>query len=591
MQTANTIRHDRDELYTLGWVASFLRKYPAPLCCGLLALLISSASLLALPNIFADFIDHSISSPIESRLPFPLLAAFAVVGIYAAASAVRLYLLSWVGERMVADIRSRVFGHLLKMPLSFFERHPTGDLLSRISSDVALLETMVGIVIPIGLRSLIQLLGALLLMALLHWQLTAGILLISPLLIQIARRYGRKVRQTAAHARESEALVMGQIETVLNAIPTVKSFTAEMTAHLQFLSVSERNFRSNVKLMRSRAEFSFAILFLSLNLCVVVLYLGGLQLLEHQPGRSHMVQFILYLSIAALSFAGLAEIFGEIKKAMSAAERLFQLLEHSLESSRQNPPSPIPQGLGMFELEKVTFSYPNRLGHPALKNICLKLRPGKMTALVGLSGAGKTTLLRLLLRLYDPQEGSIRLDGVDLRDMNPQELRQQLAWVEQEPVIFSGTVKENIQYGNIHATEAEIMTAAKLAQVDEFACRLPLGYDTPIGEKGQQLSSGQRQRLAIARALVRQPRILMLDEATSALDAENDALLRQSFSQIMPDRTLIVIAHRLATVRTADWVVVMNQGRISDQGTHAELLARCSLYAHLVALEFESLSC
>lgn len=573
---------------TLSLIRIFLRRHPLRLFIGLAALLVSSASLLAIPKILGYFIDQDFSQGDGAPLHLAVVAMVAVITVYALTVALRVYMLSWVGERLVADIRARVFGHLLDLPMVFFEKHPTGDLLSRLSSDVSLLETMVGIVLPIGLRSCIQLLGSLLLMSFISWQLTAGILLVGPLLAWVALFYGRKVRSASNLSRESEARVVMQIEATLNAVPTVKAFSAEQHEARRFDNFSESNFQAGERLMRARALFSFVVLFLSLNVCVVVLYAGGYRVLDNSMSWSTVTQFILYVSFAAFSFAGLSEIFGEIKKTLGATQRLFHILHHPPESSRQNPPLPVPHGTGTVIFHEVSFSYPARPQQPALKNFSLSLQPGQITALAGPSGAGKTTVLRLLLRLYDPQMGFITLDGADLRDLNPRDLRRQIAVVSQEPAIFSGTARDNICYGNPNATWQQITEAAGLAQADEFISQLPKGYDTPLGEKGQQLSTGQRQRLAIARALVRQPRILLLDEATSALDSENEMLLRKTFTQILKGRTLLIVAHRLGTVQSADQVVFIDHGQILDQGPHRRLLETCPPYAHLIAMEFDA---
>ena len=579
-----------DWTFSLGLIWSFLRKYPVRLGIGLAALLISSGSLLSIPKVLGYFIDQNFAEGNLDSLHIAAGIMVAVITLYAATAALRIYMLSWVGERLVTDIRSRVYNQLVGLPVEFFETHPTGDLLSRLSSDVALLETMVSIVIPIGLRSSIQLIGAFLLMASIDWQLTGIILFVGPFLALVALIFGRKVRKTAHFSREGEAKVVTQIEATLNAITTVKSFSAEKNEADRFKTLSEANFGASEKLMRARAFFTFIVFFFALNVAVLVLYFGGRKVLENTISWSMVTQFIIYVSVASFSFAGLSEIFSEIKKTLGATERLFQILGQPLESARTVPPLPMPPGKGSVVFDKVNFAYPARPLQPALRDFNLSIQPGEMIALVGPSGAGKTTVLRLLLRLYDPQTGCITLDGADLRDLEPSDLRRQIAIVSQEPAIFSGTVRDNILYGNPEATEEQLLEASRLAQADEFIVRLPLGYDTPLGEKGQLLSTGQRQRLAIARALVRQPRMLLLDEATSAMDSENEMLLRKTFTQHLRGRTMIIVAHRLATVQSADRVVVIENGHIEGQGSHFNLLETCPLYARLVAMEFDQTS-
>ncbi len=573
--------------FTTGFIWSFFRNYPTRLLFGLAALLISSGSLLSIPKVLGYFVDQNIINEDWSGLHLAAAILTAVITLYAATAALRGYMLSWLGERFVTDIRSRIYNHLLDLPMTFFETHPTGDLLSRLSSDVAVLETMVSIVIPIGLRSFIQLIGAVFLMILIDWQLAGLVILIGPLLAWIALTFGRRVRKAASWSRQGEALVVTQIEKSLNAIATIKAFTGESIEKKRFRSASEDNFSASEKLMRTRALFLFIVFFFALNIGVAILYAGAHKVLNHTMSWSMVTQFLIYVSVAAFSFAGLSEIFSEIKKTSSSAERLFHILMQMPEGIKSGSCLPVPSGKGELIFQAVTFAYPARLQQPALQDFNLSIQPGEMVALVGPSGAGKTTVLRLLLRLYDPQTGSISLDEADLRSLDPYDLRRRIAIVTQEPVIFSGTVYENILYGNPDATEEQIIMASKLAQAHEFIMHLPSGYSTELGEKGQQLSTGQRQRLAIARALVRQPRILLLDEATSSLDAENESLLQKTFTEYLRGQTMIVVAHRLATVQAADRVIVINNGCIQGHGTHSQLLKTNSLYARLVAKEFE----
>jgi ATP-binding cassette, subfamily B, bacterial len=581
------MKQERAWIPALSLIWSSLRRHPARLAMGLAALLISSGCLLSIPKILGYFIDKDLVHGHLTSLHIAAALLFAVVTVYAVTVALRTYLISWVGESLVADIRGRVFSRLLDLPLGFFETHPTGDLLSRLTSDVTLLETMVSIVIPIGLRSGIQLIGALVLMASINRQLTGAILLIGPLLAGVALIFGRKVRKAANVSREDEARAVMQIEATLNAVATVKSFSAEKHESARFDAFNKSSFSARERLMRARGYFTFIVFFLALNVAVMVVYVGGLKVSDSTMNWGMVTQFLIYVSIAAFSAAGLAEIFGEVKKTIGATERLFHILHEPPESGRMIPPLPVPPGGGAVAFDTVNFAYPARPLELALRDFSLSIPPGEMIALVGPSGAGKTTVLRLLLRLYDPQTGGITLDGANLRDLDPRDLRRHIAVVSQEPVIFSGTARDNICYGNPAATEAQIIEASRLAQAHEFITRLPLGYDTPLGEKGQQLSSGQRQRLAIARALVREPRILILDEATSAMDSENEMLLRKTFTQFLGGRTILIVAHRLATVQAADRVVVLDHGRIQGQGSHFHLLTTCPLYAHLVALEFE----
>lgn len=567
-------------------IGSLLGRQKLRLTAGLAALLISSGSLLVLPKILGQLIDANFTGADPAVLHRTAALVGIVATVYAATATLRTYMMAWVGQRLVADIRSRVFARLLDLPLAYFETRRTGDLLARLTSDVAALDTLVGIVIPIGLRSGVQLAGALALMTLLHWRLTALILLAGPFLAWAAMRLGHRVRRTAASSREGEADVVAHIEATLNAMATVKAFAAEKLEAARFQALTEASFRAARKLMRARACLTFFLFFFALNLIAGVVYLSGFNIPGGALSWGELAQFLIYLSIAAFGITGLSEIFSEIKKTAGATERLFAILSQPPETGRRRPPLPLPPGAGAIVFDAVEFAYPARPGQPVLCGFNLTVQPGEKIALVGPSGAGKTTLLRLTLRLFDPQAGRVLLDGADLRDLDPRDLRLQMAVVSQEPVLFSGTARENIAYGRPAATEAEIVEAARLAQAHEFIAGLPAGYDTPLGERGQQLSTGQRQRLAIARALVRRPRVLILDEATSAMDSENERLLRRTLLQGLGNRTVLIVAHRLATVQAADRVVVLDRGRIQGQGPHAQLLRTCPLYAHLVAMEF-----
>lgn len=571
---------------TAARIWELLRRYKLCLAAALFALLIASGSLLSIPPAVGYLIDEGFASHGKAALGSALSLLLLAIVTFAAAMALRTYLITWVGERMIADIRQRVYGHLLDLSLEFFETRPTGELFSRLIADVAILQTMVSVVVVIALRSFIQLIGSLGFMLYTDAMLTGLVLLIVPPVAALAWIFGVRVRQWSSRTQERQANIAVRIEESLNAVRVVKAFASEADERNRFNDCVEEGFRTAKELMRARAHFTFSVVCLALGALVVVGYAGGRQVLGGTMSGGTLTQFLLYASFAGFSVAGLSEVFGEWKRATGATERLFQILDEKPANLPSAQSKVLPAGGGQISFEGIGFAYPSRPDRPVLDGFDLSVQPGETVAFVGHSGAGKTTLFQLLLRLYDPQTGRLTLEGVDLRELDPTELRRSIAIVPQEPVLFSGSILDNIRFGRKDATEAEIVEAARCARAHEFIEPLPQGYGTPLGEKGQQLSTGQRQRIAIARAILRRARILLLDEPAAFLDAESERLLHEALKPVMDQCTTLVIAHRLRTVSKVDRVVVLDHGTIIGEGTHLSLLRSSEFYARLVALEF-----
>lgn len=559
----------------------YVLRYKAQVAAGVVALAAASASLLAVPSFLGRLIDRADVAAPGSALEPPWWLALAIV-VFAVATALRTYTVTWVGERVVSDIRSRIYGHVLTLPHQFFETRSTGELLSRLSNDVTALQSVISVVMVIGLRSTIQLAGAMGMMIATSWRLTLLVVVIGPVLGVVGKLAGKRVRGRAALNREREALVVAHIEESIDGIAMIKAFTAENRERDRFDRHVEECFGAAESLFRARAQFTALVVIVVLGSSAGVGVLGLHQVLAGDMTGGMLTQFLLYMSVASLAAIGLSDIHAETRKAAGATERLFALLRESPETPPSATLARLPAGRGAVDFLGVGFRYSSRPEVPVLEAFDLSLRPGEVVALVGPSGAGKTTLFRLLLRFISPRQGTIRIDGVDIAELDSTALRQEIGIVTQEPVIFTGTAMANIRYGRDEATDAEVIAAAELAQADGFISALPLGYLTPLGHKGHGLSAGQRQRLAIARAILRRPRLLLLDEASSFLDAESESALREVLMPFMRQRTSLVITHRPALARYADRIIVLDRGRIVAEGTHAELLTTSAFYRHLI---------
>ena len=581
-------REPSKRLTALRALRPFLRPYRGTIIATGLALITSSAATLVLPAAVRGVIDHGFSVADAANIGRYFLALIAVAAVLALASAVRFYLVTWIGERVTADVRSSVFSHVLSLSPSFFETVRTGEVLSRLTADTTLVQTVVGSSASFALRNLLMSLGSLAMMFVTSPKLAALSLVGVPLVVAPIIIFGRRVRKLSRDSQDRLADTSAYAGEVLNAIMTVQAFTHEEVDRSQFRRAVEDAFAAAIQRTSMRAFMTAMVIFLVGAGIVIVLWVGASDVLAGRMTGGELSQFILYAVFLASGMGAVSETWGDVQRAAGATERLMEIL--STEPSVKVPPAPrqLPKpARGAIAFDNVTFRYPSRPDSKALHGVSFAVQPGEAVALVGPSGAGKSTMFQLLLRFFDPQDGRILFDGANIAELDPRELRGNIALVAQDPAIFSGTISENIRYGRPEASDVEIRRAAEAAAADEFIQRLPEAYETKLGERGITLSGGQRQRIAIARAILRNAPLLLLDEATSALDAENERLVQQGLANLMSGRTTIVIAHRLATIQRLKRIIVMDQGRIIAEGSHAELVGRGGLYARLASLQFD----
>ena len=509
----------------------------------------------------------------------------------ALATAARFYTVSWLGERVTADIRSAVYGHVVTQSPQFFETTQSGEVLSRLTTDTTLIQAVVGTSISLALRNTLLFLGGLVMLFVTSVKLSSIIIVMLAAVVLPIVMFGRRVRKLSRDSQDRIADASAMAGEILNAMPTVQAFTHEKIESDRFGGSVEGAFQNAMRRIRARSLLTAMAILLVFGAIVFVLWLGAHAVIQGSMTGGELGQFILYASIVAGAIGALSEVMGEAQRAAGATERLLELM--SVRSPIQSPAQPLalpPRTANgaALALQDLIFHYPSRPDSPSLSHMSLDIAPGETVAVVGPSGAGKTTLFQLLLRFYDPQQGRITLDGVDIRQLDLHTLRDAIGIVPQDTVIFSANAMENIRYGRTDATDAEVIAAAKMAAAHEFIERLPEGYQSFLGERGVRLSGGQRQRIAIARALLKNPPLLLLDEATSALDAESERLVQSALEAAMVGRTTLIIAHRLATVQRADRIIVMDNGHIVETGTHTSLVALGGIYANLAALQFHA---
>ena len=566
----------------------FVRPYWPAVAGALVALSVAAGTVLVMGLGLRRLVDEGFASGDTALLDGALFALLGVIVVLAGATYARFYLVSWLGERVVGDIRQAVFGHVIGLSPGFFELTRTGEVLSRITTDTTLLQVLVGSTAPIALRNLLLLIGGVVMLAVTSAKLMAFVVLVVPLVVAPIILIGRWVRRLSRTSQDRVADVGAHVEESLNAVRTIQAFCHEAIDRARFDERVEAAFTVAVRRVRVRAALTALVIVLVFGAVGTILWIGGHDVMEGRISAGELSAFVFYAVVVAGAAGAISEVVGELQRAAGASERLIDLLATKADITAPARPVALPSpALGEVRFDDVTFHYPSRPDAPALVDFTLEIEPGEKIALVGPSGAGKTTVMQVLLRFYDPSSGRIMLDGVDLRDADPAEVRARMGLVPQDPVIFAANGWENIRYGRPEADDEEVRAAAEAAAAAEFLDQLPDGFDSYLGEKGVRLSGGQRQRIAIARAILRDPAVLLLDEATSALDAESERLVQGAIERLMADRTTIVIAHRLATVLKVGRIVVMDRGRIVASGSHEQLTEEGGLYARLAALQFD----
>jgi ATP-binding cassette subfamily B protein len=575
-------RRARELRFLLGFAAPYRWRIAG----AAVALTFAAGTVLAFGLGLRWLVDHGLQHGAD-RLDQALIGLTVIVAVLALATFWRAYLVSWIGERVAADLRRAVFDNVVRLDPAFYETTPTGEVLSRLTTDTTLLQSIIGSSASMALRNMLMLAGGVVMMAVTSLKLTLLVLIVVPLVILPLVVFGRKVRRLSRDAQDRIGDIGAQIDETLNAVRTVQAFNRQDDERRVFSGRIETAFDTAARRVRARAFLSASVIFLVFVAVGLLLWIGGQDLLAGDITAGDLSAFLFFAVLAAGTVGSLSEFAAEFQRAVGAGERLHELLTATPAIDTPAAPVPLPEPAGAVRFDDVSFAYPGRPDRSALHGFSMTVAPGETVALVGPSGAGKSTVFQLLLRFYDPQRGGIALDGVDIRTADPGAVRQRLGMVAQEPVIFSATLAANIAFGRPDASRAEIEAAARTAHID-FLDDLPEGLDTHVGEKGVRLSGGQRQRVAIARAVLRDPAVLLLDEATSALDAESERTVQQALDEVMVGRTTLVIAHRLATVLKADRIVVMDGGRVVAEGTHAALVAQGGLYARLAALQFKT---
>ena len=575
-------RGDRRRLAVLWRLLPLLTPHRGRFLLAVCTLFAASGITLIYPWAARQAIDVGMGQTTTHDLDVIVLFLVGVFMVNAVLVWLRHYSMSWLGERVVADLRALVFDRIMTLPLSWFHERRSGELVGRLASDVTVVEGVVGSELSMALRNSIQMLGAMVLLFVIDVKLTLLMLAIVPPIVLTTLVFGRRIRRMTRAVQDELAKVSGQVQESIGAIQTVQSFVREDYEAGRYRAGVEGAFQKTLDLVRSRSWFFATAMTAGYIGVAAVIWLGGRALIRHELSAGDLTSFFLYTFLVAGALADLAGLWGALQRAAGATDRLFAVIDTKPEIRDPEQPEPLPAGKGAVTFEGVSFAYATRKGQPVLTDVTLEIKPGEVIALVGPSGAGKSTILSLLYRFYDVDAGRVLFEGVDVRDLALDDLRHSLAMVAQEPVLFSGTIRDNIAYGRTGATREQIEQAARDANAHDFINGFPDGYDTLIGERGTKLSGGQKQRVALARAIIANPRVLILDEATSNLDAESEAAVQTALARLMEGRTTLIVAHRLSTVRDADRIVVIEGARIVEAGRHEELMEKRGTYHRLV---------
>jgi ATP-binding cassette subfamily B protein len=570
-------------------LAPYVARYRWQAGAALVALVVAAITTLVVPIAVRRMIDFGFSRDSATLIDSYFTVMIGVVAVLALSSAARFFLVTTLGERIVADLREEVFAHLVSLAPAYFDQAKSGELISRLTADTTQIKAAVGASVSVALRNLVLFLGATAMMVVTSPRLSAFVLGAIPVIVLPLYGFGRAVRRRSRAAQDTLADASAYASELIGAVRVLQAFTNETLARSRFAAAVERAFSAARSSITARAILTAIAIFLVFSSVVVVLWVGAQDVLANRISAGRLSQFILYAVFAAAGLGQLSEVWGEISQASGAAERLFEILNVRPAIVPPTRPAELPQPpRGELSFENVHFAYPSRPEISVLDGVSFAVRRGEKLAIVGPSGAGKSTVFHLILRFYDPISGTVTFDGVPLTAVDPVALRHRIALVPQDAVIFATSIRENIRFGRPEASDAEVERAAELAHAVEFIGRLPERFDTPVGERGVTLSGGQRQRIAIARAILRDAPLLLLDEATSSLDAESETLVKSALERLMTDRTTLVIAHRLATVLSCDRILVIEAGRIVEQGTHEKLVAAGGLYARLARLQFQT---
>ena len=578
----------RPNIGSLRLIAPYLQAYRWRVAGALVALVAAVALILGIGQGLRGLVDKGVASGDSGHLNTAALSMFGIVAAFAFVTSTRFYLVTWLGERVAADLRRDLFRRVLGLSQAYFEQARTGDILSRLTADIAVLQALIGSAISLGTRNVLTAFGSFAMLIVTSPRLAAIVAIVVPVIVGPMLLFGRREKRLSKESQDRIADLGAYAEETINGLRAVQAFTYEDRARQRFDTTVERSFQTAARRVLTRTMLILTVILFGFGAITFALWVGGQDVVAGRMSGGALSAFVLYAVLLATSGASLSEVWGDVQRAAGAAERLLDLLAEQPSIRAPAAAARLPEPMdGHIEFDNVTFEYPTRPGHPALESLSLTIEPGETVALVGPSGAGKTTVLQLLLRFYDPTSGVIRLDGVDIATLDPADLRRRIGLVPQDSVIFSADAWENIRFGRPDASDAAVRAAAVAAAADGFLDDLPGGFNTFLGAKGVMLSGGQRQRIAIARAILRDPVILLLDEATSALDAQSEDAVQRALAVLSKGRTTLVVAHRLATVRRSDRIVVLDAGRIAAIGTHDALVAQGGLYARLAALQFD----